>query len=466
MKVTQEEVVDRQTVLNLEVEEEDLSQYLDRGYRRLVQRMQIPGFRKGKAPRRIVEQYVGREGLLNEVLDYMLPELTNRAIEEQNVDAAGLPRIELVEIDPLKVKATVPLAPEVELGPYRDIRIAEETDPVSDEDAEARLEELRSRLASWEPVERPSLMGDMVTMKIVGAVGERTLLDDDSAVFILDEEGTRPTPDFAANLIGLSAAESKDFTVTLPEDYPDKSVAGEEARFSVTVDEIKGRVLPELDDEFAKSAGDGHEDLESLRQKLREDLEAEAAQRSDMRLRETVVKAVVGGATVALPPLIVEHEVAHMEEEQAKVLERANIRMVDYLRSIGKTEEDMRKELEEQALQKLNSALVLTKVGELEHIEVSDDEVEERLKSITAGSDDESVQDGLSNSVRRMLTTEKTIGSLLEIAKGEAGSSEAEELSEEPAGEDEPGEEAGEDESNEEKEEAQHDGGSVDDTST
>ena len=309
-------------------------------------------------------------------------------------------------------------------------------------------------------------MGDMVTMKIVGAVGERTLLDDDSAVFILDEEGTRPTPDFAANLIGLSATESKDFTVTLPEDYPDKSVAGEEARFSVTVDEIKGRVLPELDDEFAKSAGDGHEDLESLRQKLREDLEAEATQRSDMRLREAVVKAVVDGATVALPPLIVEHEVVHMEEEQANVLERANIRMVDYLRSIGKTEEDMRKELEEQALQKLNSAFVLTKVGELEHIEVSDDEVEERLKSITAGSDKESVQDdGLSNSVRRMLTTEKTIGSLLEIAKGEADSSEAEEPSEEPAGEDEPGEEAEKDKSNEEKEEAQHDGGSVDDTS-
>ena len=210
MKIIQEEVVDRQTVLNFEVEDSDLAPYLDKGYRKLVLRLQIPGFRKGKAPRNIVEQFVGRRGLINEVLDYMLPELTNRAIKEEDVEAGGMPRIELVDFEPLKVKATVPLPPEIELGPYREIRITPEAAEVSDKDVQQRLAELQARLASWEPVERKSEMGDMVTMKIVGTIDERTVLSDDSAVFILDEEGTRPTPDFAANLIGLLPEEERE----------------------------------------------------------------------------------------------------------------------------------------------------------------------------------------------------------------------------------------------------------------
>ena len=192
MKITQEEVVERQTVLHIELEDEDLDVYLDQGYRRAVQRTVIPGFRKGKAPRRILENFLGRESLLNEVLDSMLPEVTGRAITEQELDAAGLPQIELMELDPFTVKATVPLTPEIDLGSYRDLRLTPESGEVTEEDIQERLDQMRHSMASWEPAERAAEMGDMVTMKALATVEGRTVLDEKDAVFFLDEHTTRP----------------------------------------------------------------------------------------------------------------------------------------------------------------------------------------------------------------------------------------------------------------------------------
>jgi len=149
VKITAEEAVDRQTVLQIELEDEDLDPYLDRGYRKVVQRTIIPGFRKGKAPRRIVETYIGRESLLNEVMDDMLPEVTVRAIEEQALDAAGLPRIELIGLEPFTFKATIPLVPEIDLGAYRDIRIEQEPAEVTQEDIDNRLDQVRQSQATW-----------------------------------------------------------------------------------------------------------------------------------------------------------------------------------------------------------------------------------------------------------------------------------------------------------------------------
>ena len=148
MKITQDEVVDSETVIHIELEDPDLAPYLDRGYRRMVQRVSIPGFRKGKAPRRIVETFVGRESLLNEVLDSMVAEVTDLAVKEQDLDATGLPKIEMVELDPFTLKATVPLRPDVDPGAYRDIRIPHVPSNVTGEDIDGRLEELFQRHGS------------------------------------------------------------------------------------------------------------------------------------------------------------------------------------------------------------------------------------------------------------------------------------------------------------------------------
>ena len=187
MKITQDDVVERQTVLHIELEEDDVDPYLNRAYQRVVQKVNIPGFRKGKAPRRIIEQYFGRESMLNEILDTMLPELTTQAITDQNLDAVGLPSIELEELDPFQFSATVPLRPEVDLGEYSSIRIDRSPAVVEDDAVDNRIEQIRLSVATWEPTERPVEIGDMVTAQIKGTIEENTIFDEADAVYLVND---------------------------------------------------------------------------------------------------------------------------------------------------------------------------------------------------------------------------------------------------------------------------------------
>ena len=427
MKITQEEAVDRQTVLHIELEDEDLDTWIDRGYRRVVQSTLIPGFRKGKAPRWRVEQVVGRESLLNEVLDSMLPDVTSRAIDEQELDASGLPRIELLELEPFTFKATIPLKPEVDLGAYTDIRITEEPVEVTEEAVQERLERLRRSAAPWEPADRPVEFGDMVTIDAAGKVDGRPILEQHDAVLLLEEDAVRPFPGFSDNLVGLVSDESKEFTLTIPEDFYDSAIAGKEAQFDVAVKEIKSQILPALDDEFAKGIGDGHESLVALHQKVEEELRSETEDAVAEQYRQAVLDALLEGATVQLPPLMIEHEIEHMEADRERTLSRMNVRMDDYLRSVGKTEDEVRDESRTEAIGRLNRTFVLAKVAELNGIEVSDEEVDERLQSLlgdSAGDSDEESparqpSDELNDSVRRMLLGQKTMDRLVDIARGE-----------------------------------------------
>ena len=424
MKITQGEIEDRQTVLRVELEDEDIATYLDQGYRRLVQRTSIPGFRKGKAPRRIVENFLGRESLLNEVMDSMLPEVTTKAITEQELDAGGLPSIELLEMDPFTFEATVPLKPVVDLGQYSDIRVDQETVEITAQDVEERLEELRRKMATWEPVERPVQIGDLVTMNAKGVVGEQTILDEKDAVYFLDEDGVRPFPGFAPQLESLSTGEAKEFDLSIPDDFPDNAVSGKEAHFSVTVSEVKERILPELDDEFAKSVGDGdgYKDLAELRERTQSDLTSEAESVADREYRESATTALVDGATFELPELIVEHEMAHLEERQQMFLSSVNIRTDDYLTSIGSTEDEMRSNLRSDAEGRIKRSAALDELARLEDVEVSDDDVEERVQSVLSESNDKEDKpdpEELNDSVRRMLLAEKTVDRLMAIARGE-----------------------------------------------
>ena len=435
MKITQEEPIDRQTVLNIELEDEDLETYIERGYRRVVPQISVPGFRKGKAPRWRVMQVVGREGLLHEVLDTMLPELTGRAITEQELDAVGLPRIELEDMDPFKFKATVPLAPGVDLGTYKEIRVEEETAEYNEDDVQKLLDRLQVEMASWEPVDRPAKIGDMVTMSASATIDGQAIMDDQDAVYILEENSPRPIPGFAENLVGVNKEESKEFTLAIPVSDSEPGTESKEAQFTVSVSEIKERVLPELDDEFAKGVGDGHESIDALRQELEKQVKADAEERASQRYKESVVNALVEGTTVELPPLIVEHEVDHMEDERTRMLTSINIRPDDYLQSIGKTAEEVRGEMQDAAIERLKRTFALTKLSEEEGVEVTDEEVDERVESLIAESgqqSDQPITEDLKDSVRRMLIAEKTVDRLCSMAKGKAPVEPATESNTEP----------------------------------
>ena len=425
MKITQDDVVDRQTVLHIELEDNDMDPYLDKAYHRVVQRVNVPGFRKGKAPRRIIEQYFGRESMLNEILDSMLPELTNQAINEKDLDAVGLPSIEMEELDPLQFSATVPLRPEVDLGGYSEIRIAKDQPKIEDDAIDSRIEQLQLSVATWEPTERPVEIGDMITAQIKGTVGKKTIFDESDAVYLVNEEIGRPFPGFSEKLVGMEADKPSQFDLSIPEDFADPDLANQDASFDVTIKDIKARVLPEIDDAFAKGIGEGYETLNDLKEEVQKSIETEAEEESTRTHRESIVGALMETAKVEMPALLLQHEAEHMVEEQERMISQAKMNMDDYLISLGKTREEFVEESKTEASDRLKRSFVLAKIAEEEGIEVSDEDIDDRISEMFSNAEQEipesSQNDQMRDYLSRSLLMEETMKKLEGIAAGESG---------------------------------------------
>jgi len=422
VKITQDEVVERQTTLHIELDDEDIDPYLQRAYSRVVQNVNIPGFRKGKAPRSIIEQYFGRESLLNEILDSMLPELTGKAITEEDIDAVGMPSIDLEGLDPFQFSAVVPLKPDINLGEYKSIRVEKETPSLPDDAIDERIEQLRLSVASWEPVDRTVQTGDMVSTQIKGTLDDEVILDESDAVYLVNEDIGRPFPGFSDKLVGLESDEPSSFDLDIPEDFQDENLAGKNISFEVNIKDIKERVLPELDDAFAQSIGEGYESLEDLREEVDKSIINEAETEASRAHRENVIQALLESATVELPPLLIEHESTHMVEEQERMVTQANMVLDDYLTSIGKTRTELEEESRDEAIGRLTRSFVLSALADEENIDISDDEITERIEELFSNSDEEKPDSSqtaeMMDYMRRSMRMEQTMTRLEDIAEG------------------------------------------------
>ena len=420
MKITQDEVVDNQTTLHIELEDADLDPYLDRAYRQVADRVVIPGFRKGKAPRRVVEGVIGRESLLNEVLDNMVYESADKAIQAQDLESVGVPKIADLDLDPVQFSATVALQPEVRLGDYRSIRIDFEMDEITEEQVSNRLDSILQSLGSWETAERAPQIGDMITMDMLGEIEGNTRWELNDSPFYLDEDDEIPLPGFGDSLAGAKTDEQIEFTLDVPDDYADDNIAGKEARFTVTVKDVRERVLPELNDEFARSLPDGFEDLAALKTAIEDSLRADVESRVNEDYQGKVVEALLKEAVIDIAPVLLEREADRIENDQYSFLERSNIRRDDFLSSIGKTEEQLREEAEEEAVMRVRRQFAIDRVMELETIEAADSEIDERFSQVFAGQTmRRRERRERRESVERMLKYEKTLSLLVSIAKGE-----------------------------------------------
>ena len=429
MKVTQGEVQERQVALRIELDDDDLEPYVDRGYRQVVQRMRVPGFRPGKAPRKVVEGMVGREGLVSESLDFLVADVIAKAVESQEIDSVGFPQVDNVEFSPVVVDATVALNPVLDLGDYRSIRLEDDPVEVTDEDVDAELESIRKRYRSWEPVERPVSFDDLVTMTVTGTIDDVEVFSETDWEYVAQPDSPFPFPGFVDALEGLRADEPANFTLTLPDDYTDKEIAGKDVEVSLVLTDIKQSVLPDLDDEFARSVSDGddaYDTLDQLRAKLREDIEAHTARQNEQEYRELVIEELTVNADIEIAPILVEHEVGRYQERRDEMMERLQITADDYYRFSGKTAEQVLDEMREEAVNKLNRSHAIAALIDAESIEVDDADLEERLKQL-AREGDESGQK-LTNkqirsarvreSVRQTLLVKKAVDMLLDIARG------------------------------------------------
>ena len=423
MNVTHEETENRQAHLQIELQTEDMEPYLERACQRIAQRIRIPGFRAGKAPRRVIENYVGRESLVAEAMGDLVPRVTSEAVIDQELEAIGTPSVTIVQEDPAILKAVVPLRPIVDLGSYKEIRIPEEVEEVSAEDVQNVIEELRKTNAPWEPVERAVQFDDLVTMDIHGEVEGEIIADNEGITYLVAEDNQNPFPGFSAELVGIELGQTKEFNSDVPEDDPD--VPGKVAEFKITVHEIKQRALAEVDDEFAKELGQGFETLEALEEQIRLDLVAQEERAARSRLEEGALEAVMEGSTVEIPPLLIDHEVDHMMEDQQNQLTRGGMQMDAYLEAIGKTEEEMRSELHEQANERLTRAWVLNAIAEEHSVEVNADDITEEIERFAANSGDQSdeirrafSEPAALDNINQMVRTRKVIEELVKIVTG------------------------------------------------
>ncbi|MCK4965202.1 MAG: trigger factor, partial [Dehalococcoidia bacterium] len=429
MKVKAERTENSQMVLEVEAEPEEVERSLEQAYHRLVKRAEVPGFRRGKAPRDMLEHYLGRGALLENALDKLVPRLLSQAIEEQGLDVIAQPEIEITKADPVTFKATVPLRPTVKLGSYRELDIAPETVTSSEEEVNRVIEQTRYRQAPWEPVERPIKFGDLVIIDVMGSVEGKPLLDRKDLEFQVQQGLPVPVPGFAEKLEGVEQGQDMEFSISLPSDYGVSELAGKECYFKVRVSEIKEKKLPELNDEFAKSIGQGFETLDALTDNVTSNLRLMSEEGARRRYEEKVIDAVVEGSHVEFPPIFVEQEIDRFIAEQERDLSQNRMSLEDYLRITKKSREEFREELRPVASGQVARSIVVSKVAESEDISVSGEEIDGEVAEMVKGAGEQGEALGkffqsaeARRSLERMLVTRKTIERLVEIASGGAES--------------------------------------------
>ena len=295
MRISTQSVENSEAIVQIEVEPQEYEESLQKAYSQLVKRLGIPGFRKGKAPRSVVERHIGKEGLQKEALEDLIPELCARVVEEQKIEIIARPAIEILQLEPLIFKATFPLRPRVELGDYRSVKVEPGQVEVTEEQIDSVLDKVRERHAVWAPVERPAAFEDMVTVDIEEETPEHGIRQYQGRQVIMVQESVYPLPEFSEKLVGMRVGEEKEFDLSYPADYKFKELAGKQYKAKVAVTEIKEKRLPEVDDEFVKSVDQGLENVEALRVSIAENLRS-AAEEAARREGERMVSGCALGA--------------------------------------------------------------------------------------------------------------------------------------------------------------------------
>ena len=425
MKVTREKTENSQAFLTIEMEPAEVEESLKKSYDRLVKKTNIPGFRKGKAPREMLERYLGKENILEDVLHHLLPQAYEEALKEQQIEAIARPHIEVTGTDPVIFKTTVPLVPVVNLGDYHSIKMTPEPVEVTEDNVNVVIEQLRHQNATWESVERAVEFSDLVVLDIESHVDGEPFINRQGVQYQVLSDSSAPAPGFAGQVVGMEKGGEKEFQLQLPQDYPRKELAGKDPLFKVGVVEIKQEILPELNDEFARQLGPEMKTLETLKTEVTTNLKLRAEEKARLDFEERVIEAAVGQAQVEFPPVLAEMEISRMIDEQSRRFQMQGGNLEGYLKNMSKTEEQLHEELHPVATKRIATSLVLGKIAEAEKIEVGESDIDAETENMLQSATGNKVElQKLMNtpqsreSVRQILTTRKTVQRLSEIAKG------------------------------------------------
>ncbi|MCO5183013.1 MAG: trigger factor [Anaerolineae bacterium] len=422
----------RQLNVTVEVPEERVTKEMRKKVQKLSRQIRIPGFRPGKAPYQLVVNYVGgAESVRHDTVHDMVEPIFREMMNEIDVAYYALPSVTDVQIDPFVMQVTIPLEPVVVLGDYRSERRNIEPVEIAPDAVDEALAQIRERHAMVEPVDRSAEIGDIVTVAGTGYVAD----DEDDVIFKEDrfdvtlEEGAvfAGTP-FADNLLGSEPGDDLSFSFTFADDYEEEELQGKEAHFSLTVLDIKQRRLPELDDDLARE--EGAESLEELRASTTERLQSQAEEQAKNDLIESLTVSLIENVEeLVYSPIIIERELDDMVDQLRQRIEQIGIEFDRYLAMMGQSEADMREEREEEAVDRVERRLVITKFVETEYLQVTGSEFEAEFDNLLGEYDEDdemrtSMQNYLIESGGTMIVNKLIMDKLYDrymvILKGEA----------------------------------------------
>ena len=373
------------TELVIELPVEEVAKAYDKAFKKLVQQVNIPGFRKGKAPRKMIEKRVGEDGMRSEAFDFIIPDAYRQAVVDNNIETVGRPEVTdvtLNEGEPCVFTVSVITKPEVTLGDYKGLQVAAPVTEVTDEEVDKQINTLRDRHAKMVVAEGAELgQGDFALIDFDGTIDGKPFSGGQSKGYPLEVGSGSFIPGFEDQLIGAKAGEEREVKVTFPADYFVAELAGKEAVFVTKINDVKRKELPELNDDFAKEAGDA-DTFEEMKAKTKEKLVAAAKEKDEAAFREAALKQAVANSTIEIPDIMVEDQIDQMVQDLDFNLRQRGLELEKYLGYMNTDMAGLRERYHAAALEEVRSELTLEAIVKAEDLTVSDEEYAEETQKM------------------------------------------------------------------------------------
>lgn len=388
MKVTVENGENQQVTLTIEVEAAEVNKAVDQACKRLANRVSIPGFRKGKAPRMIVERHVGKDAVLQEAFDIVAPKALSKAFDEQKIDPVTRPSVDIETLEEgkdLVFKATVTPRPEVKLGDYKGLNVPKNEVSITDEDVEKQLKTFQDRQGKLVDAPEGAEVkdGDFTTLDFKGFVDGEAFDGGEGKDYPLQIGSNSFIPGFEDQLVGAKIGEERDVNVKFPEEYHAKKLAGKDATFKCTIRSIKTKELPAIDDELAKKVSK-FETLDELKADIRKNLEENAERTAENDQKSAAIEMATNNITVDIPAVMIDNRVTAMIQEMAMRLEQQGMKLEQYLQYAGTDIAKLREQYRETAEKNVKTDLMLEEVAKAEDIKVEAKDLDEEVAAMAA----------------------------------------------------------------------------------
>jgi trigger factor len=437
VKVSVEKLPGSEARVEFDFSWDEVEKASDKAFRKLVNQVDIHGFRRGKAPRSLVERKLGKEYIYQEGLDELMTEAYREALKEHELTPLSQPEMDapIFEIgQPYHFSLTVPIVTPVELCDYRSLHFDREEATITSEEVEQEIETLRNRQAVWEEVERPAQLGDRVTMDLKLTVEGENVSDLKDNPFELADDRYGLFSGMDPHIVGMQAGESKEFTTTIPEDYSNEKIAGKEAQYSTTLHKVEFKELPELDDAFAiQASNDEYQTMEDLRKAVSDNLLENKQRTINDALREKVMDTIIEQSQFTIHPVMIQDEAEEMMHQFSHMLEQQRMSMDQYLMLVKKSREEYLKELEPDAEKRVKRQLVLDEVTKKEEISVSPEEVESLFRAYAQLGQNLPQTEGQIRAIAQSMIREKALSRLIELTTEPEVASDEEASAETPA---------------------------------